>query len=738
MNFLKKPFLALTIFVQVITFSNILAQTKVDTEQINQQIRLSEAARAQKDSAKMFETANKALNLSTKYGDTLYLAKSYFNLASCYYSKKLYLKSIKYNNFAIQYYKNEDSILSISKCYYDKAIAYYRLNNIDSSLHYHLEAYEIRKNDSNKVLLAASANAVGLNYWYLGKLKDASKYYLISLNIRREINDIKGVSMALNALGASYWGEGKFNIAHKYYLEALKIADSTNDTKRYVLVANNIGLIYQEWGEDSLALNYHLSAIRHCENIDYAYGLAYSFVNAGKCYQRLNDNKKALKNFKLALNSYIEAENTIGTAFSLNTLGDFYFSIGNYNKALDYYLQSYNKSKKIGSNHHTALALKGIAKVYFILGKYKLSEKNAKRSIELGKNYKSIIKENYFILSDISEHNKDLAKALDYYKKAYEIKDSIANKKLRNEVLDLQEKYESEKKDSEYKLLLKEQKAKETQLKDRNIIIFIFILGFILLLALVARLSINRKKINIHKNELQISVDALKKANNYRDRIITIIGHDIKGPIATIEEMLNMIHENEIKGDNLTKFISAIHTKIKSTNTLIHDLFEWSRNQQNNIPFNPKNIDLTEHISKTIEIFKEPALKKTIKLEQKNIESILVFTDPKILDTIVRNLLANAIKFTPKNGEITVTTEKVEHLVIVSVTDTGIGIDKGNIDKILSKNEFFTTYSTEGEKGSGLGLNLCIEFIKLSKSELKIESTPGKGSSFSFTLPQKE
>lgn len=743
------------IFVFVLINNLVLysyAQNKKDTSIITKFIKVSELAKSEKDSLKMFLSANKAVKLSHKVNDDLYIAKSYFNLALCYYYYDLFKVSIKNYDKSIFYYNKINLTIDISNCYYNKANAYYHLNNLDSALHYHIISFELREKGEDKSLIAASTNAVGLSYWRKGNYNKAIKYYKKSLEIRKEIGDTKGVSMILNSLGAVYWGQGKYNTAHSYYLKALKIVDSLKLNRKFVLIKNNIGLIFQEWEQYDVALDNHLIAIERCKAMEYNNGLAYSEINAGICCQHLNKNIEALKYLKNALLHYESTERPIEISYANRIIGNFYLHTKNIEKAINHYNIAYKKSKETGSNNHKAYALKAIADAYIELGNYKLSERYSFMSLKISikEDYKNLIKDNYYNLAKLNEQNNNIVQAYKYYKKASEIKDTISRQMLKNNILDLQEKYESEKKETENILLLKEQKINETDLKIRNNVIVISLISLIILIVFVFILILNRKKIkktnkllfdknkkiNFQKLELKKTNTELAKANNYRDKIISIIGHDIKAPVGTIKELLNLVIDGKIKGDELDEIIVMIRDKIAATDILIHDLFTWVKNQKAAIPFKPELIKIHLLISNIIKLLKGQAERKSIKIINNVKSSTAVYVDRKMLDIILRNLISNSIKFTQNNGKIVIEAFVNKDFVKISVKDNGIGIKKEVIKKILSKDEFYSTPGTNEEQGSGLGLQLCIDFLKTNKSELFIESEPEKGSTFTFNLPK--
>ena len=187
------------------------------------------------------------------------------------------------------------------------------------------------------------------------------------------------------------------------------------------------------------------------------------------------------------------------------------------------------------------------------------------------------------------------------------------------------------------------------------------------------------------------------------------------------------------------KFVKIINDASISISDLLENLLNWSRAQSGNLRIQPGFINICILINENIQLVSELAKNKSISLQfessQKEFKTIM---DKNMIDAVLRNLLTNAIKFTPENGHISVDAKKLTEVLEVSVTDNGVGIKGEDIQKLFDKTSHFTTYGTRNEKGTGLGLIMCKDFIELHAGTLRVESEVNKGSSFIFTLPLKQ
>ncbi len=243
--------------------------------------------------------------------------------------------------------------------------------------------------------------------------------------------------------------------------------------------------------------------------------------------------------------------------------------------------------------------------------------------------------------------------------------------------------------------------------------------------------------------EIKQSREKLVELNATKDKFFSIIAHDLRNPFAGImglsELMETKLTEANLKAEHeLLKYNEMILSTTKSAFGLLNTLMEWARSQTGQITVNPQNISMKFLVANAIAIVQGNALNKNITIENKCREEDIVFADDTLTKTILRNLLANAIKFTHKNGKVIVSTQKKENFLEISVTDTGVGIDPKNIHKIFRIDSKFTCQGTEKEKGTGLGLILCKEFVEMQDGTIWVESELGKGSKFTFTLPLRK
>ncbi|MFA6924622.1 MAG: PAS domain S-box protein [Bacteroidales bacterium] len=251
----------------------------------------------------------------------------------------------------------------------------------------------------------------------------------------------------------------------------------------------------------------------------------------------------------------------------------------------------------------------------------------------------------------------------------------------------------------------------------------------------VASFDITEKK-NSEKQLKKYAAD-LKNLNMTKDKFFGIIAHDLKNPFSSMLGASELLSQNFDKYDaeRIKKFSLILNDSAKSGYALLENLLEWSRSQTGNLKFNPEKINILKIIEGILSNIKISAANKNIKLHSEIKEDLILIADKNMLNTILRNLLNNAIKFTHKGGNVFIKTENNNNSVTIAIKDDGIGIAKENINKLFRIDTKFCNIGTAEERGTGLGLLLCKEFVEKHGGNIWVESELGKGSEFKFTIP---
>ena len=240
------------------------------------------------------------------------------------------------------------------------------------------------------------------------------------------------------------------------------------------------------------------------------------------------------------------------------------------------------------------------------------------------------------------------------------------------------------------------------------------------------------------EEQLRKFAEEQTELNATKDKFYSIIAHDLKSPFQTILGYSEMLDKNieELETSKISEYASNIYESAQETYNLLDDLLKWTGSQTGRINAIPEIIYVKELIDSATKIFRENAESKKINLSSKVTGDLFITADRNMITTILRNLLSNSIKFTKTEGEINLTAEENNGNILISVVDSGIGIPEENIPKLFRVDKAFSTTGTGKEKGTGLGLVICKEFVEKNNGTISVESSPGKGSKFMVSLPK--
>lgn len=238
--------------------------------------------------------------------------------------------------------------------------------------------------------------------------------------------------------------------------------------------------------------------------------------------------------------------------------------------------------------------------------------------------------------------------------------------------------------------------------------------------------------------QLRRSEQELKELNAAKDKFFSIVAHDLRSPFSSLLNFSEFLVEdiNELSKDEIKTFAEKINEASKTVFTLLENLLQWSRIQTGKIPYEPATFNIYHKINQIINLLKNNAEGKNIKVINEVSPSAIVFADEDMIFSVIQNLLSNAIKFTRENGNIIFKSHSRENDIEISVTDNGVGIKEEDLRKLFRIDTHHTTYGTKEEKGSGLGLLLCKEMVERNRGKIWVTSKVGEGTTFSFTIPK--
>jgi len=549
----------------------------------------------------------------------------------------------------------------------------------------------------------------------------------------------------------------------------------TNKAWNEVMVGN----IYFNGKFTLRAIYYYKQAINDFEKVEGRnkdVGLAVCYQNIGISEDKLGNHDIAKEYFKDAIKHRIKSKNEDGFADLFVFIGDNFISELSYDSATVYYSKSVNIDTKLKRYQHLILTYLRFADLKYLQSNLNESIEYNKKGFELSKkigDFDGITKStsslgNQFLL--MNEVDSALKYSVISIAFANEIKDYskiktnailVINALRGKEELNINEitLYEHliEKADSAlYSQNIARNELMNEIIKRNNNAIAelakqdLYIKGFyisvaasIIFLFLIIVIIINRNKIKEHKERQYLTLKQVKELNNdleelniHQERTYSVVAHDLKGSLGSTLSLLEILNTESLSKEDTNYYMNLITNAVNHTYNLMLDLLAWTRVTSNSIKFLPQKIDLNSAVNDILFFISKTYDEKSIEITVSAKNHCIVYADKNMLDTILRNLLNNAIKFTPRNGKINVCISKVDNQTSLAITDNGVGMDDEQLINLFDDRKFDSRVGTEKEKGSGLGLKLVKKFSSKNNADIKVESKLNKGTTFTILFPK--
>ncbi len=553
------------------------------------------------------------------------------------------------------------------------------------------------------------------------------EYCSKALESSKELEYKSGKAFALKTKASLALSKDNVKNATVYNLESLSIYESIGDKDGESTLLNNLGTVFSHIGEFEKGLEYFHKSLVLEKELGNKLGMARAYNNIGAACQELERYTEANKNYLETLSICNELNNQYGIALSLKNIGIVYAEQKNFAKALEYSRRALiidienNQPKEI---IRTKLVL---GNIYLELENYSTAKQYLAEALASAQemNEQQLIRLSHMHLSDYNRRVGDFENAYKNHVVFSEMEDSITNIEVREKIADAEEKYESVK--SKTQLALQEKEIEKQILVNAIILLVLF---FVVIIAIVL-FQKYRLKSKINKE--------LKDSNATKDRFFTIIAHDLKSPFNGLLGATSMLLEenNNQSEDDKKELTKVVHNLSLKVYNLLEGLLDWSSSQTGKMSYEPEDTNLHKSVASIIDLLETNATSKDITILNSIDETISVFADAKATETVLRNLIANAIKFTNLSGKIIVEAENKDDEVCVSISDNGIGMSKEVQNKLFRIDLHHSTAGTAKESGTGIGLIICKELVEKQNGRIFVESELGKGSKFTFTLLKK-
>jgi len=687
------------------------------------------------DYANIIKEYNEALkiieeNKLTQYKSLIYRKIAYFfSLVNDYDNAyRYYKKATKYSNNDSNELLHVSNLISIGNLFYST-------NNYDSSIYYYNKALKVAQNSGDTYLIYKAYIPISIFYIEKGNYEIAFSYIDSSIALAKSLNKNHELAKVITNKAHVFSLKGDYNNTLKYNLQALsirkKFGDNSHVCTSYISIGNN----YTELGNYDSAFYYLNKGVKIAKEINRIDFIAYGYNKFVNYYESQRNFKKAIE--YIVLESKYQDSILIRKA---NNQVQFFLSQFNLEKEKKYSQLLKIKKKNnliifliiiiiiailmmsilITINHFRKKTTKEIEKLSNVI-------ETTSNAVVISENSGNIIYVNngFLKMGNYINKNEILKKSL------YDFLNKQDKNKLRNEILPALQNNGKWVGEINLKMqngiyLLTDNYCSIVKYTDNNS-------------KFIVNIFTNITDRKIAEKKLKESSDKLKIAVQTRDKMFSIIAHDLTGPFSSIlgfSKLLATEYDNYQNEDHI-RFSQLIYESSKNTFDLLTNLLHWSKSQLGNIELFTEETNLYNLLSENIEPLKLMIKRKEISLHNDVNRDITVMIDVNTIGVVIRNLLTNAIKFTPRGGAIRITSNSKNDKINIIFSDTGVGIKREGIVYLFDVNKNSSNLGTENEKGTGLGLLLCKEFTELNKGTISVESEFGIGTSFTISLPSR-
>ncbi|MDP8231967.1 MAG: tetratricopeptide repeat-containing sensor histidine kinase [Candidatus Zophobacter franzmannii] len=591
-----------------------------------------------------------------------------------------------------------------------------------------LEVYE----DSSPELVNVIRIITGNSYFGLSEYSKAIPWYEAVLkNQDQETEDIQ--------MGRAYLGKGgcKFHSnlnadAEECFKKSLAYFETSNYQLGLGFVYNWLGIVYNEQKQLFKSLDMNVKALNICKELDNPF-LAESTLNSiGLLYYALGDDDKAIEYFEDGLKENERAKNLTLRADIFNNIGMVHGRLHDYSKSKDFYANALEIRQKYFPNDYKRLGhtLSNLALSESETGELDKAWDHTLLALE---NYSKLPDPHklfqlvYCNLADISLKKGNLEQTKEYLEKYEKLRNEYNISQFEDFHFRIKSNYYFELKDFS-KALEYKSKYSEAAIASAKSFSKKIVENF--------QMRIDYEKKKIETEIYKVKNEELALANKAKDKFLSVVAHDLRGPIANIVDILKLLVEEDgsIPANDKANIFKEILSDTQSTYSLLQNLLSWSHNIMQTVNINRETFSVKNLIDEIVDqsrsLIRKKAINVTVSVESdKTIES-----DRNMVAFIIRNLLSNALKFTPDNGQVEVRATWNENKLEIAVKDDGVGIPENLLESIFDFAAGKSTLGTANEKGTGLGLLLCKDFASLNNAKISVKSDVDKGSVFTLTI----
>ncbi len=579
----------------------------------------------------------------------------------------------------------------------------------------------------------------------------AVTYFEKALNSFKTLMDTIGVAKVNSKLGVIEIERGNFKKGLQNSLSAISVFEEEDLKDDLSRAYNNLATAYLNTGKLDKSLQYSKKALSIREDLGDSEGIKYSLKNLGELYALKNDYRLSIANYErmFTLLDNNKDQNLRGEV--MTSIGKSYLALNDLKKAPEYLREGLTYSRRQNNELGVLKSLNAFADLNTRNRRVKLAKTQLNEANRLAKkldNDEELLY-NLKLNTELSTIRKFHQDAFYWQKQYYSLKEKLDKEKLDALALQL-DNYQASNSNTEVTPSLENNKnlpeANKKKLsnseKQNTLLIYGLIAGLVFVTALLifsylrsSKDTKTTKELSTENKSLAQKNAQLEEVNQVKDKLFSIVSHDLKDSISSIKAFLDLLKDDGITKEEFNNLIPELSENANNASSLLFNLLNWSKSQMQNLQPKPELFNIQEVFQIKISLIEKKVNDKGIILIDESRREF-VYADRSMLEIVIQNLITNAVKFTGKGDVITVSNQDYNGKVLICVEDTGIGISEDNQKKLFNAKKNFTTIGTGNEKGTGLGLTICKDLVELNNGRIWVESTPNIGSKFFIELPK--
>ncbi len=680
--------------------------------------------------------------------------KQLITLAACILSLFMFAQNEKIDSLTVQLaYQNQDStkvdtsLMLISELYdaqdYKKALLFINQTvQLSKQLNY---IKGLAESNYYKALIYSERDDY---YNAIDNYNKSRKYY-------QQINDTLGIAKVSNSIGLIEIKRGNYVVGLQNSLSAIDIFEELNLRDELSKAYNNLAEAYFKTNQIDKALDFNVKALDVREKLKDSTGIKRSTKNIALLYSMRKEHRKAIEYYEKVLHLLNPETDQELRGEILPRIGSEYLQFKDYEKAAEYLVDGLKYNRKQKNDEGILRSLNAIGKLNLQQNKVKLAEIQLDEAYNIAQKIdnKTELLENYKLHVALDSTRGYFQNAFFWQNKYYDLKEDLEKvdqPKIPTHIeeIDLTESLGHGEATNTVNNT-DDPSKQDSVLKSKPFLIYGLIAGLAiaLTLLLINVLSSRNSKVKIaelkEKNEQERlrneaileQTHHLEEVNQVKDKLFSIVSHDLKDSISSIKAFLDLLKEDSISKEEFNDLIPELSENANNASSLLFNLLNWSKSQMQNLEPKPELFNIQDVFHSKIALVEQKVDDKRIVMIDES-QRDFVYADKSMVEIVIQNLITNAVKFSRIGDVITVSNQDHNGKSLICVEDTGVGISRENLDKLFKTNNTFTTIGTKNEKGTGLGLSICKDLVELNEGKIWVESTENVGSKFYVELPK--